>query len=126
MLPNQDPQIKKLRIPTPKSVPNIENQYSSSNWIENESLEWVQHNEHWTDKIQRSSPDQDRRSPTKKWEDMIKGHRKRDKIGKLTTTPESTKIQICTDKVQSDTGANQAVQITRNHYMPTVILKRIL
>ena len=40
---------------------------------------------------------------------MIKGHSKRDKIKKLTKNPNSTKVQICTDKVQSDTGANQAV-----------------
>ena len=40
---------------------------------------------------------------------MVKGFSKKDRITKLHVKRDMNRIQICTDKVQSDTGANQAV-----------------
>ena len=103
------PQIHQLMIPAPKFSTHIESQYENSNWMDNESIEWVQDNDMWKVKTLQTNLNKEKINPTEKWEAMIKGHSKRDKIKKLNPCIDSTKIQICTDKVQSDTGANQAV-----------------
>ena len=51
------PQINKLLIPTPKSSRQKVSQYDESNWMDNESVEWIQHNEQWKAKTLHNNLD---------------------------------------------------------------------
>ena len=104
------PQINKLTIPTPKMTSNTTNQYESSNWRDNETIEWIKDgNETW--KINKLAIEQKytENATAEKWTEMVKGFEKKDRIKKMQSARDMNKIQICTEKVQSDTGANQAV-----------------
>ena len=110
------PQVQKLKIPTPKTVKSTPS--FSSHPRDNETLQWINNCfDPWNKcDIQTPAPESEDQRTIAKWENMINS---------ITTAPQVTKtnshgdtvterITICTDKVQSDTGANKAVTNNKN------------
>ena len=62
----------KLTIPTPKITSNTTNQYESSNWRDNETMEWIKDgNETW--KINKLAIEQKHteNATAEKWTEMV-------------------------------------------------------
>ena len=105
------PQPNYLSIPTPKQKRNyyiLDNSFTQSNWQDSESIKWMKTKEDTWDvpnDIGQNHNTDDMNSETiaDKWDAMIQDHNPK----KICTMKH--KINICTDTIQNDTGANKAV-----------------
>ena len=80
--------------------------------MDNETIQWSSNNDHtWHVNTLNETTQTFEEMLTTKWDTMVKDttNGKCHKVNGHDQIAHSNKIRICTDKVQSDTGANQAV-----------------
>ena len=103
------PQPQYMSIPTPKSTTARLHQYDTSTWKDNETINWELQNKKWKNTTATNNPTPSLETDLiKKWNSMIGKPTRQINTAKKSPIL-NNQIRICTEKVQSDTGANQAV-----------------
>ena len=110
------PQVQKFEIPTPKTVKSTPS--FSSHPRDNDTLQWINNCfDPWNKcDIQTPAPDSEDQRTVAKWDEMINSLKQESQVKKINNDDDTVteRITICTDKVQSDTGANKAVTNNKN------------